>query len=183
MTAPDRCSLPAARTRPDDEALVAELYREYHRPLHAFVLRLTGGDHHRAEDVVQETVVRAWRNAEGLDPQTESLMPWLATVARRVIIDQHRRRQARPNEVGDAGLAAVATSDETDQVLHSVMVAEALGELSPQHREILSETILQDRTVNQAAQALGIPVGTAKSRVYYALRALRVVFEERGITG
>jgi len=54
--------------------------------------------------------------------------------------------------------------------------------LSPAHREVLNETILGDRTVNQAAEVLGIPVGTVKSRVYYALRALRLVLDERGVS-
>jgi len=56
-----------------------------------------------------------------------------------------------------------------------VILTEALQALSPLHREILNETILHDRTVNQAAEILGIPVGTVKSRVYYALRALQVI--------
>src|SRR5437868_476484 len=60
-----------------DEEVAAELYREYHRPLLAFVLRLTGGDRPWAEDVVQETMIRAWRNADRLDDRTSSLMPWL----------------------------------------------------------------------------------------------------------
>ncbi|MBC6460954.1 sigma factor-like helix-turn-helix DNA-binding protein, partial [Actinomadura sp. HBU206391] len=66
--------------------------------------------------------------------------------------------------------------------LRTVVVSEALKALTPAHREILTETVLQDRTVNEAAQRLGIPIGTAKSRVYYALRALRVALEERGVT-
>jgi RNA polymerase sigma-70 factor (ECF subfamily) len=53
--------------------------------------------------------------------------------------------------------------------------------LSPLHRQVLNETILRDRTVNQAAEVLGVPVGTVKSRVYYALRALQVVLAERGV--
>jgi len=60
-------------------------------------------------------------------------------------------------------------------------VTEALRSLTSAHREVLNETILRDRTVNEAAEALGIPVGTVKSRVYYALKALRVVLAERGV--
>ncbi len=62
-----------------------------------------------------------------------------------------------------------------------VAVADAMRQLTSSHRQILHETILRDQTVNQAAQALGIPVGTAKSRVYYALRVLEVVLAERGL--
>ena len=71
--------------------------------------------------------------------------------------------------------------DTTEELLRKMMVAEALGSLTSAHREVLNETILRDRTVNQAAEALGIPVGTVKSRVYYALKALRVVLAERGV--
>lgn len=167
---------------PDDEEIIAALYREHHRPLLAFVLRLTGGDRGWAEDVVQETMLRAWRNAGSLDHGAESLMPWLATVARRIVIDHRRSRDVRPPEVGDGPLENLPAADEVDGLLRKVMVAEALNALSPAHRQILTETVLRDRTVNQAADTLGIPLGTAKSRVYYALRALRVALEERGVT-
>lgn len=178
----------AARSAPQvggaagDEEIFAELYREYHRPLLAFVLRLTGGDRQWAEDVVQETMIRAWRSADRLDDRTSSLMPWLATVSRRIVIDNRRQREVRPPEVGDGPLENLPMADEMDGLLRKVVVAEALESLSPAHRQALTETVLRDRTVNQAAEYLGIPVGTVKSRVYYALRALRVALEERGVT-
>ncbi|MES9538412.1 MULTISPECIES: sigma-70 family RNA polymerase sigma factor [unclassified Actinomadura] len=174
----------AARAAQDaaDEEMVAELYREYHRPLLAFVLRLTGGDRPWAEDVVQETMIRAWRSADRLDDRTSSLMPWLATVSRRIVIDNRRMREVRPPEVGDGPLENLPMADEMDALLRRVVVTEALESLSPAHRQALTETVLRDRTVNQAAEYLGIPVGTVKSRVYYALRALRVSLEERGVT-
>jgi RNA polymerase sigma-70 factor (ECF subfamily) len=68
-----------------------------------------------------------------------------------------------------------------EDLLRSVVVSEALKALSPSHREVLNETILRDRSVNEAAEVLGIPVGTVKSRTYYALRALKVALEERGV--
>lgn len=166
----------------DDELAVAALYREYHGPLLAFVVRLTGGDRQWAEDVVQETMIRAWRSAGRLDAEAASLMPWLATVARRIVIDDRRRKDARPQESGDGPLESVPVPDEMESLLHQVVVSEALKSLSAAHREILNETILRDRSVNDAAEALGIPVGTVKSRVYYAVRALRVALEERGVT-
>jgi len=173
---------PRPVTDAEDELLVAELYRQYHRPLLTFTLRLTGGDRQWAEDVVQETMIRAWRSADRLDVDGTSLMPWLATVARRIVIDNRRSRDVRPPEVGDGPLENFPMADEMEGLLRKVVVTEALGALSPAHREILTETVLRDRTVNQAAEVLGIPVGTVKSRVYYALRALRVALEERGVT-
>jgi RNA polymerase sigma-70 factor (ECF subfamily) len=166
----------------DDELAVAELYREYRRPLLSLVLRQTGGDRQWAEDVVQETMIRAWRSMDQLDPEAGSLLPWLATVARRIVIDDRRRKGTRPPEAGEAALETLPSTDGMEDLLRTVVVTEALKALTPAHREVLNETILRDRTVNQAAEALGIPVGTVKSRVYYAVRALRVVLEEKGVT-
>ncbi len=166
-----------------DDVMITELYRRYRGPLLLFVLRLTAGDRQQAEDIVQETMVRAWREARRLDLSGPSLMPWLATVARRIVIDEQRRKRVRPPEIGGAVAdQAPVTDDETDNLLRKVLVAEALQALSTAHREVLNETILRDRTVNQAAEVLGIPVGTVKSRVYYALKALRVVLAERGVS-
>ncbi|HZE33577.1 MAG TPA: sigma-70 family RNA polymerase sigma factor [Actinoallomurus sp.] len=161
---------------------MTELYREYHRPLLSLVLRQTGGDRQWAEDVVQETMIRAWRSMDQLDPDAGSLLPWLATVARRIVIDDRRRKGARPPEAGEGALETLQSADGMDELLRTVVVTEALKALTPAHREVLNETILRDRTVNEAAEVLGIPVGTVKSRVYYAMRALRVVLEEKGVT-
>jgi RNA polymerase sigma-70 factor (ECF subfamily) len=171
----------AVRSRTADDAIVAEMYRQYRVPLMSYVLRLTAGDRQHAEDVVQETMVRAWRQADKLDLTEPSLMPWLVTVARRIVIDDKRRRSVRPTETGDDMLEGAPVADGTEELLRKVVVTEALQSLSPAHREVLNETILRDRTVNEAAEVLGIPVGTVKSRVYYALRALRVVLAERGV--
>jgi RNA polymerase sigma-70 factor (ECF subfamily) len=165
----------------DDDAIVTALYRQYRAPLMTFVLRLTAGDRERAEDVVQETMVRAWREAGRLDLTAPSLMPWLATVARRIVIDEHRRKQVPLAEAGEGAVADMPVEDDTTATIMRVAVADAMRELSPSHRQVLNETILRDRTVYQAAQVLGIPVGTVKSRVYYALRALQVVLAERGL--
>jgi RNA polymerase sigma factor (sigma-70 family) len=165
-----------------DEFAIAGIYREYHRPLLSLVVRQTGGDRQWAEDVVQETMLRAWRSMDRLDLAADSLLPWLATVARRIVIDDRRRRSARPPETGEAALETLPSADGVDDLLRDVLVTEALKALSPAHREVLNATVLSDRTVNQAAELLGIPVGTVKSRVYYAMKALRVVLEEKGVT-
>ncbi|HEX6931031.1 MAG TPA: sigma-70 family RNA polymerase sigma factor [Streptosporangiaceae bacterium] len=173
---------PKASAGAGDDVLVAELYRRYRTPLLAFVLRLTAGDRQHAEDIVQETMLRAWRQADQFDDPGRSLMPWLATVARRIVIDEQRKRNARPMETDEGMLSKASTPDWTEDLLRSVIVADAMLELSPAHREILNETILRDRTVNEAAEVLGIPVGTVKSRVYYAIRALRLVLAEREVS-
>ncbi|MEE1752240.1 sigma-70 family RNA polymerase sigma factor [Streptomyces sp. SP18CS02] len=172
------------RTNPDapDEELMRALYREHAGPLLAYVLRLVAGDRQRAEDVVQETLIRAWKNAGQLNRATGSVRPWLVTVARRIVIDGHRSRQARPQEVDPSPLEVMPAEDEIDKALWLMTLSDALDDLTPAHREVLVETYFKGRTVNEAAETLGIPSGTVRSRVFYALRSMKLALEERGIS-
>jgi RNA polymerase sigma-70 factor, ECF subfamily len=165
----------------EDDAIITALYQAYRAPLMAFVLRLADGDRQQAEDIVQETMVRAWCEASRLDLTASSLMPWLTVVARRIAIDEHRRKSARPAVAGECAAGDVPVDDDSAATVLRVAVADAMRQLTSSHRQILNETILRDQTVGQAARALGIPVGTAKSRVYYALRVLEAVLAERGL--
>jgi RNA polymerase sigma-70 factor, ECF subfamily len=165
----------------EEDAAITALYQVYRAPLMSFVLRLTGGDRQHAEDIVQETMVRAWREAGRLDLSGPSLMPWLSAVARRIVIDEHRRKRSRPAESGTDAAPDLPVDDSAADTVLRVAVADALRQLTSSHRQAISETILRDQTASQAAVTLGIPVGTVKSRVHYALRVLEVVLAERGL--
>ncbi|MGW1774466.1 sigma-70 family RNA polymerase sigma factor [Streptomyces sp. NPDC002104] len=164
------------RRRTDAYAL-ARLEREHGKALHGFLLGLTFGDRHRAEDLVQETLFRAWKNPEALENGAHaSLRPWLYTVARRVAIDARRARLSRPTEVGPDGLEqSPADEDRTERSVAVLDVRDALRSLSPDHRAVLLQIYFRGASVCEAAEALGVPAGTVKSRTYYALRALRAL--------
>ena len=172
----------SARAGDSGEQLLRALYDGHAPVLLGYALRLTDGDRARAEDIVQETLVRAWRHLDRLNGDGERVRPWLFTVAQRVAIDAHRARSARPREVGDAVLAAVPGLDEVDAMLDRVVVTEALDSLSREHRAVIVETYYRGRSVAEVAQVLGVPPGTVKSRCYYALRALKLALAERGVT-
>jgi RNA polymerase sigma-70 factor (ECF subfamily) len=104
------------------------------------------------------------------------------TVARRIVIDGHRSRQARPQEVDPSPLEVIPAEDEIDKALWLMTLSDALDDLTPAHREVLVETYFKGRTVNEAAEKLGIPSGTVRSRVFYALRTMKLALEERGVT-
>jgi RNA polymerase sigma-70 factor (ECF subfamily) len=139
------------------EALVRMLYREFGGALFGHVLYLTGNDRQWAEDVVQETLVRAWRNADRLDRESIGVRAWLYTVARNLVIDGRRSSSVRPHEVDPTPLETMTIPDDSENSLSAMVIADALQALSPKHREALAETYLRDRTIEEAAAVLGVP--------------------------
>lgn len=174
---PERAGTPGS-----EEQLLAELYRLHGRVLFAFVLRLVN-DHAQAEDVVQETMLRAWRNLDSIDPRRGDPRSYLFTVAKNVVIDSWRAEQRRPRLVADEEvLATQSVEDRLDARVDAWMVHQALQRLSSEHRAVIDHLYYGGSTVAEAAQTLGVPAGTVKSRAYYAVRVLRAAFDEMGMT-
>lgn len=167
---------------PDSGAvLMKQLHDEHAAALWGYCLSLTGRDHARAEDVVQETLLRAWRHHDRLEESRGSVRSWLFTVARNIVIDEWRTKRSQ-SELPVAEVPEVREPrDQTDQMLMSWVVADALLALSPDHRAVLVECYFKGASVAQAAHRLGIPDGTVKSRTHYALQALRLRLQEMGV--
>ncbi|MFD9411860.1 sigma-70 family RNA polymerase sigma factor [Streptomyces sp. NPDC059989] len=166
--------------RTDAHAL-ARLHSEHGKALYGFLLGLTFGDRHRAEDLLQETLFRAWKHPEALESGHASMRPWLYTVARRLAIDARRARLVRPTEVGPEALThSPAAEDRTEQSVAALDIRDALSLLSPEHRAVLVQIYYRGASVCEAAEALGVPPGTVKSRTHYALRALRAAMPGYG---
>jgi RNA polymerase sigma-70 factor (ECF subfamily) len=143
----------------------------------AYATRLLG-DRAAAEDVVQEALVRAWRNPQVLTNGKGSTRGWLLTVVRNLVIDRMRARNARPPEVAESQDTPAVERDHADQVATAVTVRAAMESLSEDHRGVLEQLYFQGRSLGEAAAALGVPPGTVKSRSYYALRALRRAIDQ-----
>lgn len=130
------------------------------------------------DDRMQDTMVKAWRHIEHLD--VDRTRQWLFKVGRNITIDAARARNSRIialtlNETVDA-----AAPDNTIQVINRETVRSLLAQLAPMHRDVLICRYLRDYTNAETAQALGIPIGTAKSRIHYALTTLRSIGEGGG---
>jgi RNA polymerase sigma-70 factor (ECF subfamily) len=164
---------PGALTRERD---VREAYAAHSGELYGFAMRSLG-DSGLAEEAVQETFVRAWRAGERFDPEVGSLRTWLFAILRNVVIDLSRARAARPR-VAEGGIEP--SVEPLEQALLAWQVEEALRRIGEDHRRVLLETHFRGRPYNEVAAELGVPEGTVKSRVYYGLKAMRVVLEEMG---
>ena len=161
---------------------VRAVYAAHGPELYRFAVRSLG-DRGLAEEAVQETFVRAWRAADRFDDELGSLRTWLFAIVRNVVIDLSRARAVRPALTSDAIVDDGLFVDEAfERVLTSWQVEEALRMLSDEHRSALVEVHYKGRAYSDVALGLGVPVGTVKSRVYYALKAMRLALEELGWT-
>jgi RNA polymerase sigma-70 factor, ECF subfamily len=134
-----------------DEDVVRALYAEHGDALFAHALRLAGGDRQRAEDLVQETLFRAWRHPDVLDPERGSVRAWLFTTARNLSVDAWRRRSNRvPGLVTDS-LPEPPSVDEAERVVEGWLIAEAVDRLTPTRRQVLIECFDQGHSEDEAA--------------------------------
>lgn len=163
----------------DHEPSLRALYRRYEARLYGFGLRLLG-DRGLAEELVQESFVRLWQSAGRFDPERGTVRALLFTIARRVAADLRRRPSSRRFAPGEEGGALEAPADD---VLLSVTVRDAMTSLSPAHREVLELAYDEDLRLTDIAERLDMPLGTVKTRAFYALRALRDALRERGFDG
>ncbi len=163
-----------------DEQLLEAIHAAHAAALHRYVARLTRDDA-EAQDVVQEALLRLWRHPEVLERPEESVRAWLFTVARNLVVD-HLRSARHARERTTDQVPETPEPDATQAVLDAWLVADALVELSPEHRAVVVGAYYRGRTVAELAQEQGVPAGTVKSRMHYALRALRLALQEKGVT-
>lgn len=164
---------PAVEPATADGQAIAELWRRHSTALLRFALKLTLGDRQRAEDIVQETMLRAWRHPEVVGDGDRPIRPWLITVTRRVAIDMWRTRGRIEESPDDQEIDRPDPAEHIDQAVTALDVHAALEQLTPEHRDVVMAMYLHGKSVAEIAEAFGIPPGTVKSRTYYGLRQLR----------
>jgi RNA polymerase sigma-70 factor (ECF subfamily) len=177
-------AISVGRSRPAtlDEDAMTQMYRLHSSHLLRSLVRVTSGDLGKAQDILQETMLRAWKHPEAFPNGPEHARGWLWTVARRVAIDHFRMQASRAKEVADElPENRAVVGDPYDEVLVARDIGVALDRLPAHHRQVLVELHVNGRSLADVAEALGVPTGTVKSRNFYAIRALRPVLKECGI--
>jgi len=173
-----RTTTPAPADSPDQsthdaDAALRRLYAGNAAALRAYVRRYTTDA--QADDIVQETFIRAWRHIDRLECDDRPVRPWLMKVARHLLTDAARHDRRRPTAVPDEHTAATAPVDGgLERVLDQQVLLQAMKRLPPAQLTVLIESWVFGASLDAVAERLGIPPGTARSRRYYALRTLRV---------
>lgn len=158
-----------------DSEAIREVWQLHGAALMRFALKLTLGDKQRAEDIVQETLVRAWRHPEVVGSGRRAIRSWLFTVTRRIAIDMWRARSRIDEVIDDRQADRPDPAEPIEQVITGLDVRAALSKLTPEHRQVIVEMYCYGHSVAEIADTLRIPAGTVKSRAYYGLRQLRQV--------
>jgi RNA polymerase sigma-70 factor, ECF subfamily len=154
------------------DAAVRSFYQENAPFVLSYVTGLLG-DRHLAEDVVQETMLRAWRHCGRFSAEKGSVRGWLLRVAHNIAMDKLRMRRSRPIEVAETSAPEPHVEDHAEAVVTALHIRQVLARLSPGHRNVIEQVYLNGLTAAEAAVVLGIPEGTVFSRAYYGLRMLR----------
>jgi len=180
---PDHAAAPAGCPRGDAAApartvaadLMSTIWRLHGTALYRFALNLTRGNRERAEDIVQETLLRAWRHPEVMEGREEMIRPWLLTITRHVSIDMWRARSRNEEIIEVEPIDRPDPAEYIEQAVTGLDVRAALATLSPKHRQVIVGMYYYGQQVDEIARSLGVPTGTVKSRSYYALRQLKHV--------
>jgi RNA polymerase sigma-70 factor (ECF subfamily) len=159
-----------------DERAIEALYERYAGPLYSLAYQVTGGDRF-AQDVVQEVFVAVWKNAGRFDPARGSLSSWLFALARHKAIDLVRKEANVRRHTTEVDLELEEATDDVDQEawlrVRRDAVRAAMAELPEAQRTALELAFFGGLTHVEVSETLGIPLGTAKTRIRTALLRLR----------
>ncbi len=164
------------RMRERDERALEELIRRFERPLYSLAYRVAGSDRF-AQDIVQQVFVTVWRDAHRYDPTRGAVSSWLFTITRSKAIDMLRRETGAKRRTVDVDLSLRPANDDVHEETwlrtRRDAVRAAVVELSDIQREAVTLAFFDGLTHVEVAEALAIPLGTAKSRIREGLIRLR----------
>jgi RNA polymerase sigma-70 factor (ECF subfamily) len=161
------------------EIALQELHDRYASELWRFAMRRTH-DRQLSEDIVQEVLLRAWKDPSLGQRDQAAARAWLFTASRNLIIDRWRSAASRHEERMDP--PEESAGDSTSVVLDRWLIADALASLPVEQRSVINAAKYEGRSIADISARLRIPAGTVKSRLHYGLRTLRLALQEKGVT-
>jgi len=176
LSAPEAVELIVRIAESRDRQAFAALFAYYFPRVKAYLLR-TGVSSGPAEELAQETMLRVWRKADRFNPNVASVSTWIFIIARNLRIDRLRdRRSAADRDLDPSEAPDLPATGESIILLDErrERVRKALGALSEDQARIVELFFFEDRPHSEIAEALGLPLGTVKSRIRLAIGRLRL---------
>ncbi len=168
------------RLQAQDREAIGALYDAYGGALFGVVLRIVQ-QRELAEQVLQDTFVKAWRNGASYDTSKGRLFTWLLNIARNTAIDATRTAHFQKSRKTDS-LDSLVHSPGGSSINPDVIgVREVVQGLDEKYKMLIDLVYFQGYTQEEAAEETGIPLGTIKTRLRYAINELRNVFGEKGV--
>lgn len=168
------------RTLDGAQALAVRLHADHADALFTWALG-RAPDRRDAEELVAETIVRAWKRYGQFDSDRGSERAWIFGIARNALIDMHRSSRRRLRLVSNEGGVESSTDDGIDTLAEASLVRDAMAGLTEEHRTVVVEAYFKGLNTKEISERYGVPPGTVKSRMYYAMRSLRASLEEKGV--
>jgi RNA polymerase sigma-70 factor (ECF subfamily) len=173
-----------ARLGAGDESALGEIYDQYSSFVYGLALRVIG-DARAAEDVSQDVFLFVWERPGAFDPDRGSLRTWLGTLTHRRSVDYVRREEARRRRAQRDAARRANQIPDVEEMATALVTAEtvrnALDVLPEEQRRAIQLAYFGGKTYRQVAEVLGIPEGTAKSRLRLGLRRIADALGEHGL--
>lgn len=171
------------RLQDGDDKVISELYDKYAPALYGVILKIVGSEA-VAQDVLQDTFVKIWRNGRAYDPGKGTLFTWMLNIARNTAIDMTRSAAFQRRSTQQSLESGLFNSSQHGTMQHNpdhIGVKRIVGGLEKKYQVIIELIYFKGFTQREVQEYLNLPLGTVKSRARIALRELRRIFEEHHI--
>jgi RNA polymerase sigma-70 factor (ECF subfamily) len=148
---------------PEVDSALSVLYDRYNRTVYGVGMKILGGDHSLAEELVQDVFLKVWRSSSTFNPSRASFSTWLYRVTRSAAIDLYRKRAHKVSQIPDGETHLLTARDSSG----------ALEVLDAPHREVIELAYFGGLSQREISEQTGVPLGTVKSRTASAFKRLR----------
>lgn len=165
------------RLQAQDSTAIGNLYDAYGSALFGVVLRIVQ-QRELAEQVLQDTFVKAWRNGASYDASKGRLFTWLLNIARNTAIDATRTAHFQKSRKTDSLDSLVYSPGGESINPDQIGVRDVVSRLDEKYKSLIDLVYFKGYTQEEVAEETGIPLGTIKTRLRYAINELRGIFRE-----
>lgn len=166
-----------------DGAALEALYRRHRQTAHRFILRLVSSEA-QAEELVGDVFIAAWQNAASYGGRSKPLT-WILSIAHNKAVSCLRKRREVTGSIDVVAAALACPGESPDQAVvrsdSGAVLKRCIGKLSPDHRQVVDLIYFQEFSVTEAADRIGIPEATVKTRLFYARKKLAHLLEKNGV--